>query len=395
MRTQALVVADDPVYLNWLQNAAPGAEFSLARPIDAQDLLERVHSTGRVDVVFFHFSRETLAERTKMVERLIESVPDIVVAAVGEAGDHDLVLAAVRAGARDFFVPQRDESNVAALLGRLLRRTAPAPGGRTQGHVYSVFAAVPYDGIAFMAEHLALAWAEHLGKSGRVLLVDIAVPAGAASLFLGLHPNYSVLDAINDSNRCDQTLVDSAFPRHSSGLHVLSLPEEVVGARPYIDSEALIQLLRVLRGLFGCIVLAMDGHLPMETIRGLLSASDRSLMVTDQSILKSRHNKHLLRAMRDDNVPLDRIGLVVDNYRASLGLQPEAIAGILELPVAATLSTQMSVRVQAMNKGESMFSVAPKDNYCIGVRQLAMSLASGTPITASARPRGLLGKLFS
>lgn len=398
MRTQALVVADDPAFLAWLQNAAPGAEFSLARATSPDDLVERVNAAGKVDVVFFEFSSGSVAARASMVERLLERIPDMPVAGVGEDSDPALMLAAMRAGARDFFVLRRDEANVAALLGRLLRRAAPATGAggsRKQGRVFGVMAALPYDGIAFLAEHLSLACAEKLGKNERTLLLDVSVPAGAAAIFLNLNQPYGVLDAINDGSRCDQTLVDTAFTRHSSGLYVLSLPEDVI-TRPPIDAEELVRLLGVLRTLFGCIVVAFDGHLPGDVLRGLLGLADRTLFLTDQSILKSRHSKYLLRSLRLDDCPLDRVGLVVDNYRKRVGLEPQNLAELLDLPVAATLATQPSNRIQAMNQGEPMFACTPKDEYCGGVRQLAQALLAGDGAVVPAPAQGgLLGRLFN
>lgn len=396
MRTQALVVADDPAFLTWLQNSAPGAEFSLARVVDAEDLVDRIHAAGRVDVVFFEFAPETASLRAALVERLLERIPDMAVAGLGQDGDSTLMLAAMRAGARDFFVLRRDEANLAALLGRLLRRATPAVvAGRKQGRVFGVTSALPYDGVAFLAEHLALACLERLGKNERVLLVDVAIPAGAASIFLNLNQTYGVLDAINDGSRCDQTLVDTAFARHGSGLYVLSLPEDVI-TRPPIDAEELVKLLVVLRSLFGCIVVSFDGHLPADVLRGLIGLCERTLFVTDQSILKSRHSKHLLRALRLDDCPLDRVGLVVDNYRKRLGLEPQNLSELLDLPVTTTLSTQVANRVQSMNQGEPMFVCAPKDEYCVGVRQLAQVLLGGEPaVAAPVAPGGLLGRLFN
>ncbi|MGQ0529080.1 MAG: AAA family ATPase [Panacagrimonas sp.] len=397
MKTQALVVADDPVFLSWLQNAAPGAEFSLARPLDVEDLLERIDAVGRVDVVFFEFAPESSAQRAVLVERLLERMPDMAVAGLGQDGDANLMLAAMRAGARDFFVLRRDDANVAALIGRLLRRAVPVQaGGRKLGRLFGVLGALPGEDIAFLAEHLALACAERLAKGERALLVDVAVPAGASSIFLNLNQSYGVLDAINDGSRCDATLVETAFARHGSGLYVLSLPEDVIG-RPPIDGDELVKLLTVLRGLFGCIVVAFDGHLSIDVLRGLIGACERSLLITDQSILRSRHSKYLLRALRLEECALDRTGLVVDNYRRRIGLEPQNLAELLDLPVTATLSTQVANRTQSMNQGEPLFACAPKDEYCAGVRQLASALLAGEPLAATkpAGAAGLLGKLFS
>lgn len=395
MKTQAVVVADDPVYLSWLENAAgQGAEFSLIRPLDAEDLIERVQMMGRVDVAFFQFEAGNLDARISMMERLVERMPDLPVAGLGADSNPDIVLAAMRAGARDFLVLRRDEGDVAALLSKLLRRSVPATRAtQKQGRMFSVFAAHPTDAIAFVAEHLALTVVDRLPRTEPVLFVDMATPAGAGAIFLNINQSYSVLDAINDVYRCDQTLVDTAFSKHASGLYVLSLPEDLVG-KPQANFEEFIKLLQVVRGLFGCVVVAFDGHLPLETVAGVITQSDRSVLLSDQSIIKSRHSKYLLRALRLEDCPLDRTALVVDNYRRRLGLEPENLAEILDLPMLGTLgASQGNSRIQAMNAGEPLFTVAPKDPFCADLRQLAAALLGGQARMEPAS-QGLLSRLL-
>lgn len=394
MKTQAVVVADDPVYLSWLENAAgSNAEFSLIRPLDAEDLIERVQMMGRVDAVFFQFERANLDARLSMMERLVERAPDIAVAGLGADSNPDVVLAAMRAGARDFFVLRRDEADVAALLSKLLRRsqTVPRPQQR-QGHLYSVFASQPLDAIAFVAGHLALACVERLPKNEPTLLIDIATPPGAAAVFLNISQSYSVLDAVNDVYRCDQTLIDTAFSRHASGLYLLSLPEDLIG-RPQFVFDDFVKLLQVVRGLFGCVVVAFDAHWPVDCISAVLEQSERTLLLSDQSIIKSRHSKYLLRALRLDDCPLDRTSLLVDGYRKRIGLEPENLAEILDLPLFGRLSSSTNHgRIQAMNAGEPMFSVAPKEPFCADIRALANALlASQTQMDAS---KSGLSRLF-
>ncbi len=395
MKTQAIVVADDPVYLSWLENAAgQSADFSLIRPLDAEDLIERVQMLGRVDVAFFQFEPGNLDARISMMERLAERMPDLPLAGLGADSNPDVVLAAMRAGARDFLVLRRDEGDVAALLNKLLRRMTPA--ARTtqkQGQLFAVFAANPVDSIAFVAEHLALALIESLPKSETVLLVDVAATAGAAAIFLNINQSYSVLDAINDVYRCDQTLVETAFSKHASGLYLLSLPEDLVG-QPQANFEEFVNLLQVLRGLFSCVVVSFDGHLPLDMMAGIVTQADRSVLLSDQSIIKSRHSKYLLRALRLEDCPLDRTALIVDNYRHRLGLEPDNLAEILDLPLLGTLAASNgNARIQAMNAGESMFVVAPKDPFCASIRGLAGTLLGGHA-KMEAVSQGVLGRLF-
>lgn len=399
MKTQAAVVADDPVYLNWLQNAAPGTEFSALRPVDAEDLIERIQMMGRVDMIFFQAEPGTLASRLSMMERLQDRMPELPMAAVGAESNPDLVLACMRAGARDFFVLRRDEANVAASLGRLLRRSAQAQQaarGGPKGKLFAFLGAHPHESIAFNAMHLALASGSALAAGERVLLVDVSTPAGAGAIFLNIAQSYSVLDAINDVYRCDQTLVDTAFSKHASGLYLLSLPEDLLG-RPGINAEEFAKLLQLLRGLFAVTVVAMDGLLPVALLKSVISQAERTLLVSDQSILKSRHSKYLLRALRLDDTPLDRMGLLVDNYRRRVGLEPANLAELLDLRLFGTVSAESPARVQSMNSGEPMFAIAPKDPYCADTRRLAAALLGNdapAPV-AEAPARGLLSRVFS
>lgn len=399
MKTQAVVVAEDPVYLNWLQNAAPGAEFTLVRPLDAEDLIERVQMLGRPDMVFFQVDAASVSTRAAMIETLLDRMPDLPAAAVGADNSPEIVLAAMRAGARDFFVLRKDEANVAASLGRLLRRTAQAAQsarGGVKGKIFAVLSAHAYEGTAFLAEHLAHACAQALrgeSRTERVLLLDIATPAGAAAIFLNVAQSYSVLDAVNDVYRCDQTLVDTAFPKHASGLYLLSLPEDSIG-RPALNHEEFGKLLQILRGLFSVIVVAADAQqLPLAGVKDIIAQADRTLLLSDQSILKSRHSKYLLRALRLDDCALDRMQLVVDQYRKRLGLEPQNLAELLDLPLLAALGADTVTRQQAMNSGEPLYTLAPKDVYCADVSRLAQALLGGQNRVEDA-PKGVLSRLF-
>lgn len=400
-KATAFVIADDPAYQSWLQSALGGSvECTFGRPDDAADLLGRLERMGKIDLLFVDFEDYNVPERALLVEAVVERFPELPVVAMGSSENASVVLTAMRSGARDYFVLRRDDSKLASQVGKLLRRAssaalaaATAAGGSGQGRLFSVIGAAPHETIAFLASHLSLCFAERARANERVLLVDAALPAGAGSIFLNLAPTYSLIDAVADVHRCDQTLVDTAFTKHASGLYLLSLPEDGIG-RPQLPAEDFGRLLAVLRGLFQVVVVAIDGQSGTALTRAALSQSDRGLMVTDQSILKSRQTKYLLRALRLEDISLDRVGLIVDNYRRRLGLEPANLAQLFDLPLLATLTTEGFNRIQAMNSGEPLFSIAPKDPYCDSVRKLAGALLVGESAPVEAGASGLFGRLF-
>lgn len=393
----ALIVADDPVYQSWLGKAAGDAiRFTLVQSHDANEARERVEA-ARPDLLFVEFTDPTTSQRAALIELVQESHWRMPVVGLARQENAEWVLSAMRAGARDFFVLGRDDETLSMQIGRLLRRRSTRQRRDDdnpvhKGKVFPVLGGQPNEGIAFLAEHLALALTDQLAEGERALLVDLSTPAGAASIFLNLSPTYSVLDAIRDAYRCDETLVETAFSKHASGLYVLSLPEDHLG-RPDFDPANMLRLIEVLRGLFSTVVIAIDGHLPEVCLLGLVRLADRVVLASDQSILKSRHTKHLLRRLRQQECPTDRIGLVVDDYRRRLGLEPENLAELFELPLLATLTTENANRLVSMNSGEPMFTSARKDPFCAGVRLLAKTLLTDEahPATAS---KGLFDRMF-
>lgn len=396
MKTHALLVADDPVYQNWL-NDCLGEDVTIL-PADAQavqPLIAEIASTPGVGLLFIQFDEAHAHERGQMVEQILGQYPDLPVVAVGDSEQSDAVLAAMRAGTQDYFVLNRDDDNLTALVLRVLKRSSAAKASGTRatasGKLYSVVSGPHMAGGPFLAVHMALALQTAGGEKRRVLLLDLTTPGGASLIFLDTEQGYSALDALRDVYRCDQTLIDTAFARYDDGFFLVSLPEDVV-VPPTVDADDLSRLLETLKGYFDTIVVCADGGISLAPLCALVRQAEQTLIVTDQSVLKSRQNKHLLHALRQADCALDRTGLVIDNYQASLGLDAERMASLLDLKLIGTLTGKFQARVDAMNSGEPLFASAPRDVYCREIRELVQTLTGG-PVDTGKNNR-LLGRLF-
>src|SRR3546814_19729912 len=83
-----------------------------------------------------------------------------------------------------------------------------------------------------------------------------------------------------------------------------------------------------------------------------------------RSIIKSRHSKYLLRALRLDDCPLERTSLLFDGYRKRIGLEPENLAEILDLPLFVRLSlSTIHSRLQPINAVAPVFFFPPNDPF--------------------------------
>lgn len=395
MKTSALVLIDDSVCFTWLRDALnERLELVQISGNDDAALRQRIADETSAAMLFLQFDGGQQEQRTALTEWIAEVRPDLPVIALALGEQPDLMLAAMRAGARDFVVPDRDAELLSAVEKALRRKASVARASKGRGGIYTVTGAQPIDGIPFLAMHLALAIREQLPRDERVLLIDCSFPAGAAQVFLNIEQSYDLANAAKHVYRCDQTLIDTAFAQHDSGLYVLALDDKLVGPCS-IDPGEMRELLDHLSGFFAAIVVAVDSAAGAELVAATLSVTKQSLLLTDQSILKSRQNKQFVAALRQADAPVENMGLVVDNYKRRLGLEPEKLASILEIAFLDTIEGSGVERIQAMNTGSPMFSVAPRDRYCDDVRRLASRLTGKAAATAPAESKGLLNRLLS
>src|SRR2546423_13665320 len=153
-------------------------------------------------------------------------MPESAVFAIGTLTQPQVIVNAMRAGAREFI---ERPTTTTDLLEAFVRLTAAQRRGRQEGprgKVFSVINAKGGSGATTVAVNLALALQSAHGQSA---LVDLA-PLGHAALHLNLKPSFTAYDAIRNLHRLDSSLLESFTTRHAGGLQLLagaSSPAEV------------------------------------------------------------------------------------------------------------------------------------------------------------------------
>ncbi len=395
MTLRIVLLADSEALAERLAQAVPGIDLRIVAAESNGELVDRIEAAGDFDALACEFTARNCEDRAPLVQMLVERLAPRPVIGLALEGDQGLSSAALRARARDFFVPGVDDKRLREWLGHVQpsAQAALAPLPAAKGKIVVVVSGHPYEGIAFLADHLAIALQEQLRGSERTLLLDLATPQGSGAIFLNQNPTYSALDAIAESERVDAKWASQHFGQHGSGVHVLSLPESLLG-RPQMDTHRLLRFLDTAAGLYRWTVVAIDGHHPIGLLTRVFERADHGILLTDQSILKTRHSKYLLQALRENEACTTRMGLVVDNYKQKLGLEPKNMAELFKLPLLGTFQTEGFNRIVAMNAGEALFTIAPKDPYCTSVRGLAATLCGAPPVLPAEPPQKKRWKFF-
>ncbi|MGE8325944.1 pilus assembly protein [Pseudomonas urmiensis] len=357
--------------LNWLQGAlAQQGQVIGASGGSLDELLALVDVTFS-NLVFIGLDREQLVTQCALIEGVLEAKPMLAIVALGDGMDNQLVLHAMRAGARDFVAYGSRASEVAGLVRRLGKRLPAVTSNPSLGGLTVLYGAQRGADGALLTTHLARV----VQDSGQqTLLLDLGLPRGDSLALLGLEASFFFGDALRHLRRLDATLIDSAFTRDKSGLRILAYAEADEPLRKTSAAE-LYMLLSALRQHFQHIVLNLTGQTDSEALRTIVSHCDKLILYTDQNILDCRRNLQVLDQWRDRGIKLEHASLLVDRYLKHVAPDAEALAKRYGLPLLKVMPYSPEMRLNAKNQGLSLFELAPRESLTQALQGLGERLA--------------------
>lgn len=190
----------------------------------------------------------------EMALRLVENLngfSHVYVMAYSARADMKLAIRFMRGGVREFFTFPLDASEVGAALSRAAHRhVETSVGSRAPGKLLVFLGTKGGCGVTTLAANFALSLAQESERP--TLLIDLGQPLGDVGINLGMRTQYSVVTALQDTDRLDGSFLETLVAKHSSGLSVLAAPTEFPESEP--PKEAIDKLLAVARQSFDYVV---------------------------------------------------------------------------------------------------------------------------------------------
>jgi pilus assembly protein CpaE len=261
---------------------------------------------------------------------LVQTVCDhgsAVVMVYSAQADPDLVVRAMRAGAREFLRLPLDSGAMADALAQVTaRHKAAHTAQKADGELFVFLGAKGGAGVTTLACNFAVALAEESKKN--TLLIDLNLPLGDAAINLGIKAKYSTVDALQNSARLDAGYFSNVLVRYSAFLSVLAAPTEMT---PYEASkEAFDRLLAVVRQEFDYIV--VDAGLRLDLQRtALFDKSATIYLITQVGIPELRNANRLIARFSNEDSP--NLEIVINRYESgAMGIPDSEITRALTRP---------------------------------------------------------------
>jgi pilus assembly protein CpaE len=234
------------------------------------------------------------------------------------------MLRSMRAGAREFLpMPISTSSMAEAMVRTSTRRNTGRPVRKATGRLCVFWGAKGGSGVTTIATNFAIATAQESGKS--VLFIDLDLPLGDAVLNLGLNPQYSTIDALQNYMRLDANFLHRITIRHESGMSILPAPGKLVPVQH--PAEAVDTLIQVARREYDCVVVDTGSRFELTNTK-LFDPGATVYLVSQVSIPELRNSNRLASDFLNAKAPSFEV--VLNRFENStLGLDEEQITKIL------------------------------------------------------------------
>lgn len=312
------------------------------------------------------------AKALELVAQLHEASPECCILVLSSSTDGNLILRAMRAGAKEFLSQPVKLDDLVQALERIGNRNRGRGEQRSRGcNVISLAGATGGVGTTSLAVNLGCALATDERNS--VVLIDLDLCLGDADVCLDTIPDYTLVDVAQNASRMDFTLLKRSLTKHSSGLFLLPRPVQLDDVN-LITPEDLQRVIGLLKATFTHVLIDLSKSYGTLD-RVALSMSDHVLLVTQLDLPCLRNVVRLLMSFSEMNdlakkvkIVVNRVGL--DSGQISLKKAQETIGR----DIFWQLPNDYRVMVEVRNNGVPLLQQAPKAAITQSIGQLAQAL---------------------
>jgi pilus assembly protein CpaE len=282
------------------------------------------------DVVLLDLSTD-LSQAGELIQFTVQARPSTHVIGLHARNNSEAILRSLRLGASEFLYAPFDPAIQAQAVGRIRRLRRPeATQERELGKVVFFSSTKPGSGASTLATQIALALRRLTDR--RVLLADFDLMGGSISFYLRLHPNSSLLDALEQSDHRLPALWPSLVS-HSNDLDILAAPE--IPGSDWVEPSRLHDLLEYARRLYDWIVLDLPAIFHRTSLLAL-SESDGAFLVSTSELPSLHLARKAVNLLAQLGFCKDRFQVLINRVGKRDGLRASDMEKIFGFPVHAS-----------------------------------------------------------
>lgn len=286
----------------------------------------------------------------------------------------EILLSALRTGAKEFFLQPINKEEVRSSLIKFRERKAIAARGESKdkkGKIITVIGSKGGVGTTTVAVNLAVSLA-NTRKSDKKLfsLIDMNLLFGEIPLFLDIKSSFNWGEITKDISRLDATYLMSILSKHPAGVYVLPAPNKIEGIQT-ATPENLEVLITQMQSTFDFVVIDC-GHVLNDITLKTLERSDTVLIVSVLSIPCLINVRKLIEIFYRLGYPLEhKIKIILNRYQKKSQISLEEAQKSIDRNFFWFIPNDYQNTMIAINQGKTLDALAYKDAVTESFKKLA------------------------
>ena len=347
-----------------------------AMPIDIADV-EKATGSGPDAIVIDIRQLPRLPREIAAIHRRFPNSGVVILARTLDSAD---LLAAMRMGANEWV----SEPLVLDDLVAAIRRVSREPDARAVGKVFAIVGAKGGVGSTTVAVNLATSMT--LVSKEPALLIDLHHAYGDAAVFLGVEPRFSVVDALENIDRLDETYLRGLISPTPCGADLLASSHRLAGAA--FEVRRLRRLLEVATSMYRFVVLDCPRAEP--SVLEVIDAASQIVVVANQELTTLRSATRIVSSLRQ-RCGSDRVKVAMTRFDPKADLDQSDIEKVLGVAVHHLFPNDYQTSVGAITRGEPLI-VANHSRLASSMVDFGRQLGGFQPARKDATKSGLFGR---
>jgi len=276
-------------------------------PVAAANPVARRVKTANPDVTLVDIPADNPTPALRAIELLHQEMPDGALFAIGNLNQPQVIVNAMRAGAREFIERPTTTTDLLEAFVRLTTAQRKSRQEGIRGKVFSIVNAKGGNGATTVAVNLALALQSAYGQTA---LIDLA-PLGHAALHMNLKPAFTVADAMRNLHRMDASLLESFMTRHNGGLQLLGGTNVPAGVDP--STAEFVRLFDMLVTHYRYVV--VDASSRFDAASRLIASLSETVLLVACSDVASLWSAARVQQYLGEAGSRERVRLVLNRFR--------------------------------------------------------------------------------
>ena len=322
-----------------------------------------------------------------LISQVNASLPTCSIVAVSASTDGELILGAMRAGAKEFVTSPVKAEELVAAFERLSDTKLVQGGGKSRsGRVIAITGSGGGVGATSLAVNLGCALAADATNS--VALIDLDLALGDADVYLDTIPDYTLADVAQNVERLDFQLLKRSLTKHASGLYLLPRPVQLQDSE-LITTDDLQRVFGLLKATFSHVIIDLSKSYSELDVMAL-NESDDVFLITQLDLPCLRNVVRLLMSFAEIDGLKEKTRIVVnrvgrDSGQISIKKAKETIGADLFWQIPNDYRLMSEVR----NNGIPLLQHAPKSAVTQSIIELATAINENLDLAEVSEKAGV------